>query len=253
VPAPQPRRLTAAEAAAIKARPWPRLPWWLWLVAAATTVATVAVAVALVSGNHPAAPLGAGRSAPGGRFSHDVGEARIPALDQANRAVVTRRHPGCPRLAGLTLAGTPGELDLLAAAADRVCGLRSTAPVERAREALDRDRVTVAFAEFRASGNESTTRFARDGASVLVNGKFSRGPAERVAVLLVHEGSHVADGGPPDAAGELAAVRAQADACQRLFTGQEQLGPNRSCLDGDALLAAGEARALAALRAAGYR
>jgi hypothetical protein len=253
VPAPRPRRLTAAEAAAVKARPWPRLPWWLWLVAAATTVAMVAVAIALVSANHPAAPLGAGRSAPSGQFSHDVGEARVPALDHANRALVTRRQAGCPRLARLTLVGTPREVDLLAAAADRVCGLRSTAPIERAREALDRDRATVVFAEFRASGNESTTRFAPGGATVLVNGKFSRGPAERVAVLLVHEGSHVADGGPPDAAGELAAVRAQADACHRLFTGQQRLGPNRSCLDGDALLAVGEARALAALRTAGYR
>jgi hypothetical protein len=241
------------EAAAIKARPWPRLPWWLWLVVAATTVVMVAVAVSLVNASRPAAPLGAGRSAPSGQFSHDVGEARVPALEQSNGARVTRRHPDCPRLAGLTLVGTPGEVDLLAAAADRVCGLRTTAPIDRARQSLDRDRATVVFAEFRASGNESTTRFAPGAPTVLVNGKFSRGPAERVAVLLVHEGSHVADGGPPDAAGELAAVRAQADACRRLFTGQERLGPNRSCLEGDALLAAGETRALAALRAAGYR
>ena len=253
MPAPKPRPLTAAEAAAVKARPWPRLPWWLWLVVAATTVAMVAVAVSLVGGDRPAAPLGAGRSPPSGQFSHDVGEARVPALDPASRALVTRRRPDCPRLAGLTLVGAPGEVDLLAAAADRVCALRTTAPVDRARRALDRDHATVVFAEFRASGNESTTRFAPDGPTVMVNGKFSRGPAERVAVLLVHEGSHLADGGPPDAAGELAAVRAQADACRRLFSGQERLGPNRSCLEGDALLAAGETRALAALRAAGYR
>jgi hypothetical protein len=253
VPAPQSRPLTPVEAAAIKARPWPRLPWWLWLVVAATGTLMVAVAVALVSANRPAAPLGAGRSAPSGQLSHDVGEARVPALDSANRALVTRRHPTCPRLAALTLVGTPGEVDLLAAAADRICGLRTTEPIDRARQALERDRATVVFAEFRASGNESTTRFAPGGATVLVNGKFSQGPAERVAVLLVHEGAHVAAGGPPDAAGELAAVRAQADACQRLFPAQGRLGPNRSCLDAAALLAAGEARALAALRAEGYR
>src|SRR6266545_1956080 len=246
MPAPQPRPLTPVEAAAVKARPWPRLPWWLWLVAAATSALMVAAAIALVGADRPAAPLGAGRSAPSGQFSHDVGEARVPALEEANRARVTRRHATCPRLAGLTLVGTSGEVDLLAEAADRVCGLRTTEPI-------DRDHATVVFAEFRASGNESTTRFAPGGPTVLVNGKFSRGPAERVAVLLVHEGAHVAAGGPPDAAGELAAVRAQADSCQRLFPAQGRLGPNRSCLDAAALLAAGETRALTALRAEGYR
>ena len=251
MPAPQPRRLTAAEAAAIKARPWPRLPWWLWLVVAATTVTMIAVAVSLVTADRSAAPLGAGRSPPAGRYSHDVGDTRVPALDEANRVQVVRRHPTCPRLTGLTLVGTPGEVDLLAAAADQVCGLRTTAPVERARQALDRG-ATVVFAEFQLSGNESTSRFGADGPVVLVNGKFSKGPPERVANLLVHEGSHLADGGPPDAAAELAADHAQDDACKRLFATPGSLGPNRSCLEAASLVAAGDARALAALRAVGY-
>jgi hypothetical protein len=252
VPAPQPRRLTAAEVAAIKARPWPRLPWWLWLAAAATTAAMVAVAVSLVTADRAAAPLGAGRSPPAGRFSHDVGDARIPALEEANRPRVVRRHPGCPRLAGATLVGTPGEVDLLAAAADQVCGLRTTAAIDRARQAIDRG-ATVVFAEFRLSGNESTTRFGPDGPLVLVNGKFSQGPPGRVAVLLVHEGTHLAAGRPPGAAAELAADRAQDEACKRLFATPGSLGPNRSCLEAASLLAAGEGRALAALRAAGYQ
>ena len=40
----RPRRLSPEEAAALKARPWPRLPWWLWLAVAVTTVAMVVVA-----------------------------------------------------------------------------------------------------------------------------------------------------------------------------------------------------------------
>jgi hypothetical protein len=252
VPAPQPRRLTAAETAAITARPWPRLPWWLWLVVAATTATMVAVAVSLVTADRSATPLGAGRSPPAGQYSHDVGDARIPALEEANRARLVRRHPTCPRLTGVTLVGTQGEVDLLAAAADQVCGLRTTAPIDRARQALDRG-ATVVFAEFRLSGNESTSRFGADGPVVLVNGKFSKGPPERVAVLLVHEGTHLAAGGPPDAAAELAADRAQDDACRRLFAAPGGLGPNRSCLEAASLLAAGEARALDALRAVGYR
>ena len=106
MPVPQPRRLKAAESAAIKARPWPRLPWWLWLVVAATTATMVAVAVSLVAADRSATPLGAGRSPPAGLFSHDVGDVRVPALEEANRSLVVRRHPTCPRLTGATLVGT---------------------------------------------------------------------------------------------------------------------------------------------------
>ncbi|HEV8651053.1 MAG TPA: hypothetical protein VG276_17110 [Actinomycetes bacterium] len=253
-PAARPRVLSTAEAAAVKARPWPRLPWWLWLAVVATTVAMVTVAVGLVGqGGQPDVPLGARRPAPVGRLSHDVGDYRVPALDPANRARVTRRHPDCARLATVTLAGTPGEVLLLEQAADRTCGLRSTEGVRRARDGLSRAAATVAFAEFQVTGNESTTLFAPGGPLVLVNGKFSQTHSlpERIATLLVHEGVHVADGGPPTAAGELAADRAQLDACQRLLPDPEEW--NVSCRDAAALLALGETGALDQLRRAGYR
>ena len=252
-PAPRPRALSAAEAAAVKARPWPRLPWWLWLAVVVSTAAMVAVAVGLVGqGGRAEVRLGARRSAPGGGQSHGVGDYRVPALDPANRARVVRRHPACLRLAAVTLAGTPGEVLLLERAADRTCALRSTEGVQRARDGLSRARATVAFAEFQLTGNESTTRFGPDGPLVLVNGKFSqaRSLPERIATLLVHEGVHLADGGPPTAAGELAADRAQLDACQRLLPDPDQW--NVSCRDAAALLALGEPRALEALRRAGY-
>ena len=35
---PRARRLTPSEAAALKTRPWPKLPWWLWLAAVVTTL-----------------------------------------------------------------------------------------------------------------------------------------------------------------------------------------------------------------------
>jgi hypothetical protein len=87
---------------------------------------------------------------------------------------------------------------------------------------------------------------------VLVNGKFQLGGAgaERVAVLLVHEGSHVADGGPPSAAAELAARKAELEACGHLFAGGAQ--PNRGCADTAALLTVDDATALEKLKEAGY-
>jgi hypothetical protein len=87
---------------------------------------------------------------------------------------------------------------------------------------------------------------------VLVNGKFQvGGRPERIAALLVHEGSHVADGGPPTAAAELAARKAELEACGRLFTGDVR--PNRGCADAAALLTRDDATVLDELRKAGYR
>jgi len=248
----RPRRLTEAEAAALKSRPWPRLPWWLWLAVLVTTGVMLLVALALVRAAPEPLPPAGGRSPPAGHLAHDVGGYRVPALDPVNRQRLVRRQAGCPRLAGVTLVGAAGEVELLEAAAERLCGLRSTAPVERARSALQRSRAVVQFAEFELGINESTTVFGPGAPTVLVNGKFQLGGrAERITVLLVHEGSHVADGGPPTAAEELAARKAELEACQRLFTGDVQ--PNRGCTEAAALLARDDATALDELRKAGYR
>jgi hypothetical protein len=249
---PRARRLTPAEVAALKARPWPRLPWWLWLAAAVTTAAMVVVALGLVRAAPAPLPVAARRSPPTADLSHGVGGYRIPALAPANRDRLVRRQAGCPRLSALTLAGTAGEVALLEAAAEQLCGLRSVAPIGRARAALQRAAAVVQFAEFELGINESTTVFGQGRPVVLVNGKFQvGGRPERIAALLVHEGSHVADGGPPTAAAELAARKAELEACGRLFTGDVR--PNRGCADAAALLARDDATVLDELRRAGYR
>jgi hypothetical protein len=249
---PRARRLTPAEAAALKARPWPKLPWWLWLAAVVTTAAMVVVAVGLFRAAPASLPVAARRSPPTADQSHGVGDYRVPALAPANRDRLARRQAGCARLSSVTLVGTAGEVALLEAAAERLCGLGSVAPIERARAALQRSAAVVQFAEFELGVNESTTVFGSGRPVVLVNGKFGvGGVSERIAALLAHEGSHVADGGPPTAAAELAARKAELEACERLFTGDVR--PNRSCADAAALLATDDATALAALREAGYR
>jgi hypothetical protein len=250
---PRARRLTPAEVAALKARPWPRLPWWLWLAAVVTTAAMVVVALSLVRAAPAPLPVAARRSPPTADQSHGVGGYRVPALAPANRDRLVRRQAGCVRLAAVTLVGSAGEVDLLDAAAGKLCALRSTAPIERARSALQAAGAEIQFAEFELGINESTTAFGRRQPTVLVNGKFQLGGsvAERIAVLLVHEGSHVADGGPPTAAAELAARRAELAACGRLFTGDVR--PNRGCADAAALLAHDDATVLDELREAGYR
>lgn len=250
----RPRPLTPDDVAAIKARPWPRLPWWLWAAALLTTVAMVVIAVLLLSGNRQASvPLGARRPPPSGDLTHAVGNYRVPALSGVAGADV-RRHAGCPRLAGVTLAGTAGQVAQLEAAAEDVCALRSTPAIERARQALNRAHAEVAFAAFQLTGVESTTQL-RPGQPplVLVNADFQLRSAQAVAVELIHEGSHVADGRQPSAADELAARRAELDACERLFVPNQRPSPNPGCVDAAELLAKGEGAALAELRKAGYQ
>jgi hypothetical protein len=177
----------------------------------------------------------------------------VPALEEANATMVVRRHASCPRLAGLTLVGTAGEVDLLSQAADQTCALRSTPAIERARAGLNRPGVEVVFAEFQVGSVESTTLLRQGGGTVLITGAYSRRLPQRIAALLVHEGTHLADGRVPTAAGELAARTAELQACQRLFPEGGQAQPNHGCRDAAALLAGGDDQALAALRAAGYR
>ncbi len=254
-PLGRPRRLSATEVAALKDRPWPRLPWWLWLAVAVTAVAMVVIALMLVGQGGGEVPEGAGafRPPPAGDLSHGVGAYRVPALEPANAGRVLRRQASCPRLAELTLVGTAGEVDLLSQAADRTCALRSTPEIERARAGLDRPGVEVAFAEFQVASVESTAVLGQGRDTVLVTGAYSRRTPQRIAALLVHEGTHLAAGRAPTAADELAARRAELQACERLFPAGGAAQPNHGCRDAAELLAGGDGNALAALRSAGYR
>jgi hypothetical protein len=249
----RPRRLGPDEVAALKARPWPLLPWWLWLAAAVTTAAMVVVAAGLFGSVPGQLPVAARRSPPAQDLSHGVGAVRVPVLEPANRALLVRRRAGCARLDRVTLVGTAAEVALLDEAAGKLCALRSTAPIERARDGLQRRRALVAFAEFELAINESTTDFGQDPPAVLVHAKFQQGGAApaRVAAVLAHEGAHLADGHPPTAAEELAARAAELDACGRLFGGGVQ--PNRGCADAAALLSGDDAGAIQRLQQAGYR
>jgi hypothetical protein len=226
---------------------------WLWLAAVVSTLVLVATLVGIFRTVPDQLPPAARRSPPAQGLSHGVGEVRVPILLPANADRLVRRHASCPRLDRVTLVGTAGEVAVLDAAATKLCALRS-----------------VAFAEFQLSINESTTRFGAGPPQVLVHAKFQQGDAtpERVAAVLAHEGSHVADaraGGQPTAADELRARqpelvtaatelearKAELEACGRLFGPGVQ--PNRGCADAAALLATDDAAAIRRLKEAGYR
>jgi hypothetical protein len=264
LPVVRPRNLNPAEVAAIKSRPWPRLPPWLWTVAALTVAALVVVVVVALTRPGPESleiPLGGRRSPPAAGLTHDLGPWASGALDPANAGKVVVAKASCPRLSGLLLAGTDADVAVLRAATDATCALRSVGGIDAARAALDEARAVVVFARYAASGNESSTLLAADPAldlhgakvALLVNGKFAASDPDRIVPLLIHEGAHLEGGATePDAEAELAARKAERDACRRVFTGGG-VQPNRGCTDAAELLAKGDQAALAELRAAGYR
>jgi hypothetical protein len=173
--------------AAIRARPWPRLPWWLWLAVVLTTVAMVVVGAGIFGTVPDQLPVAARRSPPTATQSHGVGDLRVPILEPENRDRLVRRQASCPRLDQVTLVGTAGEVALLDAAATKLCALRSTAPIQRARSGL-RTRAVVQFAGFELTSTVDH-RLRRGPAAGHGALKFQRGEAaaDRVAVVLVHE------------------------------------------------------------------
>ena len=249
----RPRRLSPDEVAALRARPWPRLPWWLWLAVAVTTVTMVVVAAGLFGSAPDQLPVAARRSPrPRTRATASASSASRSCCPE-NQGRLVRRQASCPRLDQVTLVGTAGEV----APAGR--GRR-----QALRPALDRPdpagprrapgrRGDRCLRQVRAVHQRVDHRFGAGRPAVLVHAKFQQGEAapDRVAVVLVHEGAHVADGGPPDAAGELAARTAELEACGRLFSGGAQ--PNRGCADAAALLSGDDASAIQRLKEAGYR
>ncbi len=260
LPRTSPRKLGEAEVAAIKQRPWPRLPWWLWTVVILALAGAVVVAtlILVTATSRPAdIRLGARRSPPGAGLTHDVGPWSAAALRPGRAGVVVERAT-CPRLADLRLAGTPAEVGSLRQAASAVCALRSTGGIDPARTALDEADAVVAFADFTATGNESTAvlrpaeGLQLHGArvAVLLNAKFRSNAAVRAVPLLVHEGAHLAEGAD-DAEAELAARQVEVIACDRVFP-PGGLEPNRGCGYARDLLAPGRDEALIELRAAGY-
>jgi hypothetical protein len=138
------------------------------------------------------------------------------------------------------------------AAADRalgaLCQLLDTGEFPTAREGLGdwiRGDGLLRLATFELSGVESSARVEDDRIVVELNAKFLFEDAARAAPALIHQltliGPSAWPGEPVVADQELAAARAQAEACDRLDFGGEA---PRGCLDVEELLGADDPRQL---------
>lgn len=218
-----------------------------WFVLAMIPLVVVALAVtvwAFAAGRRD--PLSAAERRPPGtaEVTHDRGGA---ALAESTESVA---GPGCA--AGIDLVGDAGGRATGRRALAAVCQLLAGRDLETAQEGLrnwvEHDGV-LRVAVFELNGLDSSAR-VEDGRVVIeVNGKFQFEDATRAAPVILHELVHLGQGWPGKpvtASQELAAVRAQAQACDVLVLRE----PPRGCLDVNELLNASDP--LGQIRDAGY-
>ncbi len=193
-----------------------------------------------------AQPLGQRRSAPGGTYTHDVrGISRAPAPTPAASVSV------CTAVAGIRLEGRASAVGRLSKSVGALCALTGESIGSELQTALEGLRTArLRFAAFARTGVEATSNLATG--ELFVNVRFARAetPTVHLAPILAHEGYHLAGKRAGiTARSELAARRAELEACRRLIDRDKW---QRNCDDALALIRMGEERATALLVAAGY-
>lgn len=178
-------------------------------------------------------------------ITHDRGDATL------NRILETEPGPACAE--AVTIVGDESARASARRALSAACELLGRGGFDAARaglEAWGRSGGLLRFGVFELTGVESSAR-TEDGRTVIeLNNKFQFEAGFRAVPVIIHELVHLAEGMPgrPVTAGsELAAVRAQQRACDRLSFSEQ---PPRGCADVDELLA--ESDPAAALEQAGY-
>lgn len=224
----------------------PILHRWFVLTMIPLVVVALAVTVwAFMAGRRD--PLAAAERRPPGtaEVTHDRGRAAL--ADSTDRSA----GPGCAT--GIDLIGDAGGRATGRRALAAVCQLLANRDLDVAQEGLRNWIMSdgiLRVAVFELTGLDSSARL-EDGRIVIeVNAKFQFEDATRAAPVIVHELVHLGQGwpgAPVTAAQELAAVEAQAEACDALVFRDD---PPRGCLDVNELL--GAADPLQQIRDAGY-
>lgn len=220
--------------------------WFVLLMIPLVVAALVVTVWAFQAGRRD--PLSAAERRPPGtaEVTHDRGAAVL--ADSTDVAA----GPACA--GGIDLVGDDGGRATGRRALAAVCQLLLTQDLPAAQEGLrrwiDADGI-MRVAVFERSGMDSSAR-VEDGRIVIeINAKFQFEDAIRAAPVVLHELVHLGSGWPGQpvhAEGELAAVRAQAAACDALVFRDD---PPRGCLDVNELL--GSSDPLRQIIDAGYR
>ncbi len=226
----------------------PVLHRWFVILMLVLVPAGIAVTVwAFLSIGRESIDVAARRPVGTATVTHDRGDAAL------NRTTDRVAGPGCA--GGITLVGDRGATAAGRRALSATCQLLESGRFPTAQQGLARwaaEDGVLRFAVFERSGVDSSARIDDGHPVIELNARYQFQDATQAAPFVVHELVHLASGGwpgaPVTAAGELAAMQAQAAACGRLaFATQAP----RGCVDAETLAAADDP--LARLQAAGYR
>jgi hypothetical protein len=219
-----------------------------------TGVAAVGVIVwLLVSPPTPSQlEIAARRSGPTGSVTHDVVElAPAPAPTPPPGF-----EPPCDSVAGVFIHGGEAAQNRLGFVLESyLCPIatdeRKAPEVKQAIAAL-KD-ATIRFGLFRRTGEQSTADI--NTRTIYVNVDLARTSVDPIVIgpLIAHEAWHLFAGasGPVTAAQEFGARRAELQACRAIYSSPDR-EPSRGCLDAQAIVALGEARAVELLARSGF-
>lgn len=217
------------------------LPRWFVLVALALIPIAIGamISVFVLSGPDPL-PVAARRPPPAGELTTAVGDFR------AGESVPMPVPRLCPTLKGVQAAGEPADRNALATGLQALCLIRLDADLAGRLNEFARQGGVVRFAQFEATGVDSTADLEAGPPLILVNARFSRTDPTWIAPLVVHDVTYLRMD-PALASSALAARQAEAGVCGRIFTDRRL--PS-GCQDATELLALEDP--LAALRTAGF-
>jgi len=217
------------------------LPRWFVLVALVMIpIAIAAMIAAFVRSGPDPLPVAARRPPPAGGLTAAVGEFRVGD----SRPVNVERL--CPTLRGMQVAGEPADRNALITGLQALCLIRLDAELAGRLNAFARAGGVVRFAQFEATGVDSTAELGTTPPRILVNARFSRTDPRWIAPLIAHDVTFM-QADPALASSARAARQAEARVCDRIFTsGRTPSG----CQDAAELL--GLEDPLAALREAGF-
>lgn len=210
----------------------PLLPRWFVLLLLAMVPVAIGVGVwAFVVFGPEEVPVAERRPPPDpmGQLTTDVGQYNVGESE-----AVPLPLEDCQLFRGIRAAGSDADRARIGAALSAYCEGTVPEDVARRMATFAAAQGEIRFAQFQATGIDSTMDLGVDPPRILLNARFAREDTDPlwIAPLVVHDTTYLElDPGTAEAA--LEARTAEAAACARLL---DETRPSRACDDAEAIL-----------------
>ncbi len=223
----------------------PLLPRWFVLLALAAIPVAIGVAIwAFVVFGPEEVPVAERRPPdPQGRLTTDVGQYNI-----GETAAVPLVFPECQFFRGIRAGGSDLDRSRIQTALSTLCASRPPEAVAQGIAAFAARRGVIRFAQFQATGVDSTLDLGAEDPLLLLNARFSREDTEPlwIAPLVAHDTTYMSEP-VGQAESELEARTREAAVCDLVL---DDTRPSRACDDAAELL--GFIDPIRALQSAGF-